>query len=286
MKKIAACLLALMLMVPFFALSEAAYSLPVDDSAGYAPDPALFTETTYEDESISVVMEKYRENDSDYNVARVTIKSPTQLRTALAGSFGSERTNTVTNLAEKYNAVVAMNGDYYANRSAGYIVRQGETYRKKPVKSKDMLIIDDLGDFHILVKSDAEKLKAILESDRTIINAFTFGPALVIDGEKQAMPDSYEFNIRGHEPRSAIGQVDELTYLLVVVDGRSDKNKGITVSQLADFMQRMGCTQALNMDGGNTATLVFNNALFCDKSNSGERSISDIIYFASAVPRQ
>jgi exopolysaccharide biosynthesis protein len=229
-------------------------------------------------------MEKYRENDSDYNVARVTIQDPSQLRTALAGAYGTQRTNRVSNLAGQYNAVVAMNGDYYLNRTAGYIVRQGETYRKKPVKNKDMLIIDDRGDFHILKNSDADQLKTILDSDSDIINAFTFGPALVIDGVLQDMPKEYEFNIRGREPRSAIGQLDTLTYLMVVVDGRSNRNKGITVAQLADFMQRMGCEQALNMDGGNTAALVFNSMLYCDKSNSGERSISDIIYFASAVP--
>ena len=278
------CLLCLCVLLPAAGRSEGICGLPVDFSPGYPPDAAGYTVDRYEDASITVIMEKYRENDSDYNVARVTIQDPSQLRTALAGAYGTQRTNRVSNLAGQYNAVVAMNGDYYLNRTAGYIVRQGETYRKKPVKNKDMLIIDDRGDFHILKNSDADQLKTILDSDSDIINAFTFGPALVIDGVLQDMPKEYEFNIRGREPRSAIGQLDTLTYLMVVVDGRSNRNKGITVAQLADFMQRMGCEQALNMDGGNTAALVFNSMLYCDKSNSGERSISDIIYFASAVP--
>ncbi len=283
MKKCCLMVLVLLLLLPV-ALGEQVYSLPVDDTPGYAPDTDKFTETSYEDESISVVMETYREHDSDYNVARITIKSPTQLRTGLAGAYGSERTNKVTSLAQKYNAVVAMSGDYYLNRDKGYIVRQGVTYRKNPFKTLDMLIIDDLGDFHILVKSDAAQLKELLGSERTIVNALNFGPALVIDGQLQEMPSKYEFNIRGTEPRAAIGQIDTLTYLMVVVDGRTDQNKGVTTAQLADFMYRMGCKQAINLDGGNTATLVFNNQLYCDKTNSGERSISDIIYFASAVP--
>ena len=264
--------------------AEETFSLPVDATPGYAPNRALFIENGYEDDSITVIMEKYRENDADYNVARVTIASPTQLRTALAGAYGTKKTNKVSKLAENNRAVVAMNGDYYLNRTGGYVVRQGEVFRKTPTKNKDMLIIDDLGDFHILVNSDPNQLKAILDSDRTIINAFTFGPALVIDGMLQEMPAKYEFNIRGREPRSAIGQLDALTYILLVVDGRSDQNKGVTVAQVADFMSRMGCVQAFNLDGGNTAALVFNGELYCDKSASGERSISDIIYFASAVP--
>jgi Exopolysaccharide biosynthesis protein related to N-acetylglucosamine-1-phosphodiester alpha-N-acetylglucosaminidase len=280
MKKLALLVLVLAILLPCTAFAE----LPVDDTPGFVPDAAKFTETGYEDESITVVMEKYHEHDTDINVARVTIKSPTQLRTALAGKFGTTRTNRVTSLAEQNNAVVAMSGDYYANRDRGYIVRQGVTYRKTPFKTLDMLIIDDLGDFHILVKSNAAELKAFLESDRTIVNALNFGPALVIDGVAQEIPSNYEFNPRGTEPRAAIGQLDTLTYMMVVVDGRTDDNKGLRMSELADFMARMGCTQAFNLDGGNTATLVFNNQLYCDKSNSGERSVSDIIYFASAVP--
>ena len=275
-------MLLLLLVLPVCALGE--FSLPVDDTPGNAPIAANFTETTYEDESITVVMEKYREKDSDINVARVTIKSPTQLRTALAGKYGTTRTNTVMNLAEQNNAIVAINGDYYANRDRGYIVRQGVTYRKNPFKSLDMLIIDDLGDFHILVKSDAKQLKAFLESDRTIVNALNFGPALVIDGVTQEIPKDYQFNPRGTEPRAAIGQLDTLSYMMVVVDGRRPGvNQGLRMADVADFMARMGCKQAFNLDGGNTATLVFNNELYCDKSNSGERSVSDIIYFASAV---
>lgn len=283
MKRCLILLVICLMCMSLVAMADSFYPLPVDDSPGNEPNPDAFTETTYQDESITVAMETYREYDATFNVARVSIKSPTQIRTALAGAYGTTKTNKTSNLAKKYHAVVAMNGDYYANRSAGYIVRQGETYRKKPVKGKDLLIIDDLGDFHILKNSNAKELEAIIKSEREIINSFTFGPALVIDGALQEMPESYEFNIRGKEPRSAIGQLDTLTYLLVVVDGRSDENAGVTVAQLAEFMQKMGCKQAFNMDGGNTATLVFNNRLFCDKTTDSERAISDIIYFASAV---
>lgn len=277
------CLLLLLCMLlPCAALAEAA--LPLDiNTPGFVADPASFTESGYEDSSITVTMERLVVDGATYNVARVKIADPTQLRTALAGPYGTKKTNKTSTMAKNYNAVVAMNGDYYSNRTAGYIVRQGETYRKKPTKSKDMLIVDDRGDFHILVKSDAAQLQAFLASERSIINSFTFGPALVIDGQLQAMPESYEFNIRRKEPRSAIGQTGELEYLLLVVDGRSDDSAGATVEQVAQLMLEQGCTQAYNLDGGNTATMIFGESIYSDKSESAERSISDIIYFATAV---
>lgn len=279
MKKFIAVCLTLLLLP---ALAGAELALPVDETPGYAPNPAGFTESAYTDESICVTVETVEQEGVLYHVARVTIQSPTQLRTALAGAYGTNKTNKTSNIAKKYNAVAAMNGDYYNNRDNGYVVRQGITYRRKPSKSMDMLIIDDLGDFHILVKSDAEELKAMLASQRQIINAFTFGPALVIDGVVQAMPESYQFNIRRREPRSAIGQVGKLSYVMVVADGRTEASAGVTCETLAAFMGELGCVQAYNLDGGGTATLVFNGEM-CNQPKGGERSISDIIYFASAV---
>ena len=176
------------------------------------------------------------------------------------------------------------------------MVRMTETYRKKPLKSRDMLITDMNGDFHIIKNSDAEQLKALVQGETPIVNVFNFGPALVIDGELQQMPDKYKYNIRGLEPRCAIGQVGPLEYVLVVVDGGKDrlvtitaedgtkkKSTGCTVETLAQFMLDQGCQQAYNLDGGNSALMVFNGENYSQKSFSAERSVSDIIYFATAV---
>lgn len=261
-------------------------ALPIDFTPGFVPDPALFTEDGYQDESITVTMERIRQDGAQYNVARVKIADPSQLRTALAAPFGKKKTNKVSTIARNNNAVVAIGGDYYANEEGGYVLRMGETYRKKPMKSRDMLIIDEAGDFHILEKSDPAQLKAFLEGDHQAINIFNFGPALVINGALQPMPASYKYNIDGLEPRCAIGQVGPLEYLLVVVDGRdAADSKGVTVETLAKFMHGQGCQQAYNLDGGNSALMVFGQENYSTKSFGAERSVSDIIYFATTVDK-
>jgi len=116
-----------------------------------------------------------------------------------------------------------------------------------------------------------------------IRNAFTFGPALVIDGVKQDIPEKYSFAPHYQNPRAAIGQLGPLEYVCVVVDGRSDESEGVTLETLADFMANLGCTQAFNLDGGNSATLVLGTNIYNDKSLANERSVSDIIYFATSV---
>lgn len=256
--------------------------LPIDFSEGFVPAAENFTGSGYADASITVTTERVELDDATFNVARVKIADASQLRIGLAAPFGKKKTNKVSKIASNNNAVVAIGGDYYLNEEGGYVVRMGEVYRKKPLKSRDMLVTDSDGNFHIIVKSDAEQLKALMDSV-TIVNVFNFGPALVIDGQLQAMPAKYNYNIAGREPRCAIGQTGPLEYLLVVVDGRRKDSAGCTVEKLAQFMYDQGCAQAYNLDGGNSALMYFNGENYSAKSVSAERSVSDIIYFATAV---
>ena len=285
MRKFAALLLCLF-MLPCSVLAETAplTPLPLDFTPGHVADPSLFTEDGYTDDSITVTMERVWVGDAQFNVARVKIADASQLRTALAAPFGKKKTNKISTIAKDNNAVVAIGGDYYGNEEGGYVVRMGEVYRKKPLKSRDMLVIDDQGDFHILKNSNAEQLKELMESDRALVNVFNFGPALVIDGELQEMPEKYNYNIKRKEPRCGFGQIGPLEYMMVVVDGRgADDSEGCTVADLAQFMFDQGCQQAYNLDGGNSALMVFGEENYSKKSFKAERSVTDIIYFATAI---
>lgn len=260
--------------------------LPVDNSPGKTPIEANFTETSYQDDSIIVEMETLRMYDSDVYVARVKIATPSQLRTANAGGkIGSNRTNQTSSIAKNYNGIVAINGDMYAkNAKAGYIYRQGETYMEKPAKGIDIMMVDELGDFHIFLRGKAQQEEAMkaYKADHETINGFFFGPGLVKDGAVLDIPKDYQWNPTGAEPRAAIGQTGVLTYVMVAVNGRTEASAGVSLAQLAQIMADLGCTQAYNLDGGNSATLAFHNKVFNDKPQS-ERDVEDIIYFATAT---
>ncbi len=172
------------------ALSANITPLPMDLSGGYEPDPAGFIEADeangvlqgYEDESLTITMERVTVGDSIFNVARVKISHPSQLRTGLANERGT-KTNKISTMAEEHNAVLAIGGDYFSDAKNGYIVRQYKEFRKKPKSVYDMMLVDSNGDFHIVLQSDAEELKALLSrEDITFPNIFNFGQALVKDG--------------------------------------------------------------------------------------------------------
>lgn len=263
-------------------------ALPVDNSPGRTPIEANFTETGYRDDTIIVELEQKRMHDSDVFVAYIKIATPSQLRTAYAGNkIDSTRTNQTSRLSKNYNGIVAINGDYYTKTKAGYIVRQGEVYREKASENMDLLLIDEVGDFHILPHgkdTQAAGIKA-LKQEHEIINGFFFGPALVVDGTVQNIPDKYQFDPKAANPRAAIGQIGPLTYVLVVVNGRTDSSTGVTLAQLAEIMGELGCEQAYNLDGGNSATLAYHGQVYNDKPQA-ERDVTDIIYFATATDGQ
>jgi exopolysaccharide biosynthesis protein len=259
--------------------------LPLDrEEPGRIPIEENFTATGYSDETIIVEMEEVRTHDSTFHIAYVKIATPTQLRTATAGSLGSSRTLKPTVFSQSMNAIVLINGDYYTKTVNGYIYRQGEAYRQKFSNNIDLLLIDENADFHILMhgKSNQKTEMDAFLKEHEIINGFFFGPALVVDGEMPEISKHYDFNPYGNEPRAAIGQLAPLTYVLVTVDGRIENSEGVTMPELAAFMYDLGCTQAYALDGGNSSALVFHHNLVSVK-NVHERDVSDVIYFATAI---
>ncbi|MCR4621062.1 MAG: phosphodiester glycosidase family protein [Clostridiales bacterium] len=266
--------------------------LPIDLTPGKQPNPAAYGDRSYEDASIRVDVQSFQDDDKGFSgyIAYVEIASPTQLRTGVAGkNVESTRTGTVVAMAEKYNAVLAINGDYYtiAPKYTPFEYRMGIKVRNNIKTTRDILIIDENGDFHIVLstkKADDQKkeIKEIREKHK-IINGFSFGPALVKDGKE--MKCNYTLYVpNSQQPRMAIGQLGECSYVVVLVEGRGDEEKGMTHQQLAHFMFELGCQQAYNLDGGNSAIMVLGKTVYKgDHSTDKLRAINDCIYFATSV---
>lgn len=286
MKKL---LVLLCLLLAMSALAEE-FSLPIDFSGGYKPDPANYTKDSYEDASLSVKMEKRDIDGVRYDIAWIKVASPTQLRTAIAGKPNQIVADKPGRMARKVNAVVAINGDFYVQRKDGLIYRQGEAFRQIINPEKDILVIDDLGDLHVFLggENQTAELLAFMQSGRTIINAFTFGPAIVKDGVALPMPATYQsrFDSAVRAPRTVIAQIGPLEYVFVEAEGRVAHSKGVTTDQMGEFMVTLGVQTAYCMDGGNSSIMLFNGKYYDANYAASEREQSDIIYVCSAVPTE
>ena len=287
MKKLLILLLCLIFALPVLAEE---YSLPIDFSGGPKPNPDNYTKDSYEDASLSVKMEKRDIDGVRYDIAWIKVASPTQLRTAIAGEPNEIIAEKPGRMARKVNAVVAINGDFYVQRKDGLIYRQGQAFRYILNPEKDILVIDDLGDLHVFLggENQTNELLAFLQSGRTIINAFTFGPAIVKDGQALPMPSTYQtrFDSAVRAPRTVIAQIGPLEYVFVEAEGRVAHSKGVTTDQMGEFMVTLGVQTAYCMDGGNSSIMLFGGKYYDANYAASEREQSDIIYVCSAVPSE
>ncbi|MBR6707142.1 MAG: phosphodiester glycosidase family protein [Clostridia bacterium] len=278
------------LSVLFFVTSEKAgaegqiLEYGVDETQFQAPNPSFYlSESLYEDPSISVSIENGRADNSYYLAARIRIANPTQLRTSLASSNGKD-TQQATRLAKRVNALFALSGDSFGDNKSGagmYIVRQGAVKRHNPSGYFDVLLIDDKGDFHIIREARQADIDAF---EGTIVNSFSFGPGLVVDG---VVTETFED--RGYGPtkraqRVAICQVAPLEYMCVVTSGPDHNNStGLTIDEFTQLITSLGPVQnAYNLDGGTSAWMVWRGEKINAFGSSKYRTINDIIFFVTA----
>lgn len=246
------------------------------------PAAPVVTDTSYQDDKISIEITTTRLLDTTVYVADVTLRDPSCLRTALAqNSFGRNITDTTSSIAAQNNAILAINGDYYGFRSTGYVMRHGYIYRYVPVDdpSQEDLVIYEDGSLGIIRESEvpAQSLE-----DTDVTDILSFGPGLVIDGEISVNQDDEVDRAQVTNPRTAIGVIEPLHYLFVVSDGRTKKSRGLSLYELAGFMKEQGCSFAYNLDGGGSSTMCFMGKVLNNPTTFGdeiaERGVSDIIY--------
>ena len=249
-------------------------------SSGNTSSAAVSTSNTYSDGNISITLKEYRENDTTIYVADVQLSSSSYLKTALAqGSYGKNVTATTSEIAESVNAILAINGDFYGAQEKGYVIRNGTLYRDTAIDNQEDLVIYKDGSFGIINESEVTAQELIQNG---AVQTLSFGPALIQNGSIAVTSDEEVGKAMASNPRTAIGIIDENHYVFVVSDGRTDESEGLSLSQLAQFMQSLGVETAYNLDGGGSSTMYFNGSVVNNPTTGGnttkERSVSDIVY--------
>ena len=240
---------------------------------------ATVTDTSYSGSGVSITITQYREYDTAIYVADVTLASADSLKTAFAQStYGKNITAATSAIASEAGAILAINGDYYSGRS-GCVIRNGVLYRDTSGDSsqQDLVIYAD-GSFAIVNEGDTTG-QALLDAGAQQV--LSFGPALLESGEISVSENEEVDRAKTSNPRTAIGVIGALHYVFVVSDGRTDESEGLSLYQLAEFMQTLGVQTAYNLDGGGSSTMVFNGTVVNQPTTNGrigERKVSDIVY--------
>lgn len=236
------------------------------------------TADSYSDDSVSITLQSYREDDTDIYVADILLKDPSALKTALAqNSYGKNVTEKTSDMAADNNAILAINGDYYGAQESGYVLRNGIQYRDTSAGREDLVIYAD-GTMDI-INEDEVSAQSLLDAGAQQI--LSFGPALIKDGQIAVDENTEVGKAMASNPRTAIGWISDNHIVFVVSDGRTDESEGLSLYELAQFMQSLGCTMAYNLDGGGSSTMVFQGQVINNPTTNGtikERKVSDIVY--------
>lgn len=234
----------------------------------------------YSDGNITISLEEFTANDTIVYAATVSISDPSLLKTALAqNAYGKNVTEETSDMAEENDAILAINGDYYGAREKGYVIKNGVLYRSIADSDREDLAVYSDGSFEIIKESEISAQELI---DKGVYNLFSFGPALTVNGEITVDEDDEVGKAMASNPRTAIGIKENGDYVFVVSDGRTDESEGLSIYELAQIMNDLGCVISYNLDGGGSSTMYFNGNIINNPTTNGnkisERKVSDIVY--------
>lgn len=257
------------------------------------PDIERFPGSTirwYLDETILCIVWQEVEAREVGTFSEIIVADGSQLRRRIAGDEPfSLAFATTTDFARDCNAVLCLGGDFYHHgRACGIVVYQRDILRFEP-KTCDCCFITPDGDLLFSYRgqfSTEEEARQFLD-ENDMLFSLCFGPVLIDDGV-DVTPDYYNWGeIHDNYARSALGLLDPLHYLTMNLNCGAPGTQYYflaTLRQEADAMLARGCYKAYALDGGQTATTVFNGERVNPVQFGWEKPISDVIYFATALP--
>ena len=250
---------------------------PADVTFPFWSDGVLFVNDTYRTPDLSVTVRTIEDSEMFkknliYYVADVRVSDVTKIQTACkSDNFKRAGRGEFYRICENAEAMVAISGDY----CPGLIIRNGEVYKQSVNEKHDICLLLRNGEM-VTMDSTETSVKKILKMDPW--QAWQFGPAL-FDSKGNPISSYPGIGIAVRNPRSCIGYIEPGHYCFVVVDGRQEESRGLTLSELAILMQKLGCKQAYNLDGGASAHFYYDGDVLNHPSGGG-RVVADIVYVA------
>ena len=170
----------------------------------------------------------------------------------------------LTDISKESNAIIAVNGGGFLDENSkgngstplGIVMSEG-----KLIANNNNTVGGGLVGFDQDNKLVVGKMSVNEAKEKGIRDAVTFTPFLIVNGEPSKIRGNGGW---GTAPRTAIGQRQDGTVLLLVLDGRRLTKPGATIKDLIEIMQNYGAYNAANLDGGTSTAMAYNHKLVND----------------------
>ena len=184
---------------------------------------------------------------------------------------------TLEQMVEKYDAIGGINAGGFKDDGGGGLggmpegltIVDGVCYNQNAGATEGFAGLDTDGILHVGFYNYDDCVA------NNIVNAVSFGPILITNGEP-AEPPSSSVN-----PRTAIAQRADGAIIMLVIDGRQVHSIGATYQDMIDLLLDYGAVNACNMDGGSSPVMYYNGRYVnsCSAENGQPRPLPDAFLF-------
>lgn len=217
------------------------------------------------DEGDDIIVEDVK--GATFSGKMMIVRDPSRLFVSTVPNFNAEtRGMLLIDMIEANDAIAGINGGAFEDIGGvgkggmplGVVIQNGViTCNTTPEKAD---VVMGFTKEHKLIVGNMTAAQAV---ESGIQEGVSFGPALIINGEKVPISGSGG----GLNPRTAIGQRQDGSVLLLVIDGRQAKSLGASFKDVADVMEQYDAVNAGNLDGGSSSMLVLEGEVLNNRSN-------------------
>ena len=212
-------------------------------------------------------------NRGVYRGKLLRIKDASRVYIGVSGPLGAEHAGKqLGDIVRSYGALAGVNASgFYDPDGMG----NGGTPLGLVISQGKMAFGDDWTNYEVIGFDKKNKLHCGYMTgkqamDMGIRDAACFGPVLISEGKRMNTADRWS----GHNPRTVIGQTEDGTVLILLIEGRQISSIGATFDDVKDLMEEYGAVNAGNMDGGASSVMYYNGEqLTLSSSLNGTRDI-------------
>lgn len=201
------------------------------------------------------------------------ISDPSRVFIGVSGALGGETPGKkIEDIAKSYGAIAAINaggfddpnGQGNGGTPTGLVISQGEWAFGYDWMTYEVVGFDKEDKLHCGYMTGRQAKELDLR------DAASFGPILISDGVKVNNSGKWS----GYNPRTVIGQTEDGTVLLLLIEGRQISSLGATYDDAADLMLEYGAVNAGNMDGGASSAMIYHGEqVTISSSLNGSRAV-------------
>lgn len=212
-----------------------------------------------------------------FNGKMMIVNDPSRVYIDFIDKYGVDlKGKCLPDFVKESNAIAGVNGGAFSDPNGfgkggfpvGVVIQDGKVTVDIPSGYPTII------GFDFKNKLIVGKMTAKEAIDRGMKDAVSFGPALIINGNRVPVTG----NGGGLNPRTAIGQKADGSILLLVIDGRQPGSLGASYADLVDVMEKYGAINAANLDGGASSLLIYDGQIRNSAASlNGPRGIPNAI---------